>query len=59
MFNEQQMRQAEDRIHRIPVPVEVFEIIPIEDVDEYIQRVRKDRATLDRILGETNETRPE
>jgi hypothetical protein len=31
-------KQAEDRIHRVEQPVEVFEIIPIEDVDEHIQR---------------------
>jgi len=50
-MNESQMRQAEDRIHRIHVPVKV---IPI-DVDEVIRDFRRKRAILDKILNETNE----
>ena len=45
MMNEQ-MRQAEDRIHRIGQLVSI-------PIDEYIRRYQEERAILDRILEET------
>jgi hypothetical protein len=51
----EQMRQAEDRIHRINVPVEIIHLDPSLPDAEYMKRFREGRAILDKILEETNE----